>query len=559
MRIRISKIALGVALALTAMAADAQAGRYHVYSCRTPSGESAPADGWSGSRTGSYTYVLNTCQSGGALIAALGDAPRNANTNMATWAYSSPANTSIAEGTLWRAGDAEGGTVIGARYEFWFAGPANQNDPANTFGPCASGSPCSSGTGSLVQPMSTENRLVAPEINRGSHLYMNASCVGESEFNCKEGEHDQSGYAAAVYLFAADLTLEQNAGPSAGNVSGELASAPAVGGTSDVAFSASDPGSGVYAARFYIDGQLVQSTALDENGGRCRNVGQTSDGLAAFLYVQPCLASVSADVGFDTTKVSAGPHHLLVSVIDAAGNAAPVLDRNITVANGSASGAPGPVNGTNASGQATLTASWKGTRSERLTSRYGRAQTILGRLSGPGGLPIAGAQIDVSATPAYTGAKTAAMQSPITGSDGSFAVRLPGGVSSRSLRFAYRSHLGDALPVTTRTLTLNVDAGIALSINPRTASVGRSILFRGRLLGGPIPRGGKPVVLEARSPGSSWIEFRVVRTDARGRYHASYRFKFPGPVEYRFRVVSEPESDYPFAAGASSVVPVRER
>ena len=115
------------------------------------------------------------------------------------------------------------------------------------------------------------------------------------------------------------------------------------------------------------------------------------------------------------------------------------------------------------------------------------------------------------------------------------------------------------MPAATRTLTLSVHAGIALSISPRSASVGRSIFFRGRLLGGPIPRGGKAVVLEARSPGSPWIEFRVVRTDPRGRYHSAYRFKFPGPVRYQFRVLSEPESDYPFAAGASNVVGVWER
>src|SRR6202043_398976 len=132
---------------------------------------------------------------------------------------------------------------------------------------------------------------------------------------------------------AADFTLEQTSGPTAGNVGGDLASASAVNGTSDVTFSASDPGSGVYEAVLSIDGHVLQNTVLNENGGRCKNVGQTTDGLPAFLYVQPCPASVSAAVGFDTTKVSDGAHHLVVSVIDAAGNAAPVLDRTITVAN----------------------------------------------------------------------------------------------------------------------------------------------------------------------------------------------------------------------------------
>jgi hypothetical protein len=314
---------------------------------------------------------------------------------------------------------------------------------------------------------------------------------------------------------------------------------------------------------------------VDENGGRCRNVGQASDGLPAFLYLQPCLGSVSADVGFDTTKVSDGAHHLVVSVVDAAGNAAPVLDRMITVANARAAGTPlagsvggsltsqaalpGPPNGTPASAQPTLTATWKGTRSQRLTSPYGRPQMIVGRLTGPGTVPIMGAQIDLTATPAYTGARPATMPGPRTGPDGSFMVRLPGGVSSRTLQFAYRSHLGDALPVATRTLALNVRAGIGLDIAPRVVSAGRSISFRGRLLGGPMPRGGKQLVLEARSRGSSWVVFNVIRADARGRYHASYRFKFPGPARYQFRVLSEPESGFPFIAGFSNVVGVTER
>ena len=96
-------------------------------------------------------------------------------------------------------------------------------------------------------------------------------------------------------------------------------------------------------------------------------------------------------------------------------------------------------------------------------------------------------------------------------------------------------------------------------MSPHTTSVGRSIVFRGRLRGGPIPRGGKQLVLEARSPGSPWIEFKVVRTDARGRFRASYRFKFAGPANYRFRARSEPESDFPFAGGSSNVVAVHER
>lgn len=80
-------------------------------------------------------------------------------------------------------------------------------------------------------------------------------------------------------------------------------------------------------------GKVVQSTVADENGGRCRDVGQSTDGLPAFLYLQPCPASESVDVPFNTTAVGNGEHHLIVSVLEAAGNSAPVLDREIDVDN----------------------------------------------------------------------------------------------------------------------------------------------------------------------------------------------------------------------------------
>jgi hypothetical protein len=108
-------------------------------------------------------------------------------------------------------------------------------------------------------------------------------------------------------------------------------------------------------------------------------------------------------------------------------------------------------------------------------------------------------------------------------------------------------------------LELNVRAGIAVGVSPQTTSVGQEIFFHGRLLAGPVPTAGKQLVLEARSPGGGWIEFKVIRTAPRGRFRATYRFRFPGPADYQFRAVSEPESDYPFAGGASNVVRVHER
>jgi hypothetical protein len=37
-----------------------------------------------------------------------------------------------------------------------------------------------------------------------------------------------------------------------------------------------------------------------------------------------------------------------------------------------------------------------------------------------------------------------------------------------------------------------------------------------------------------------------------GHFHASYRFRLPGPDDYRFRVLSKYEADFPFVAGTST-------
>jgi hypothetical protein len=535
---------------------DASAGEYHVYACRTPSGERAPVDGWSGSHEGAYdNYAEDTCGEGGALVAGLGDKTTHmATLDKATWTLSVPAEERMVGATLWRAGDADGGEAVNATYEFWLAG-TSQNEAFNS---CLYQFGCLAGVGNPGQPLSEENRVVVPSVNLGSHLYSNAYCEGSSTYTCPGGKGDANGYAAVVYLYAADIVLEQSAAPTTSNVGGELASAPAVSGSSDVTFNASDPGAGIYEATFSIDGKVVQSTVPDVDGGSCRNVSQTTDGLAAFLYLQPCPQTESVDVPFDTTALSNGAHHLVVSVLDAAGNSAPVLDREIDVDNPTPPRQAQP-NGTNASSQAALTVRWKSTTRQHLTQGWGKRETITGQLTAPGNVPITGASIDLTATPEYTGAKPLRMASPQTGSDGRFAVSLPRGESSRSLTFAYRVHIGDPQPVVTNTLALSVKAGIRLSVAPRVTSVGRSIFFKGVLEGAPLPAGGKQLVLEARSPGGAWIEFDVIRTGLKGRYGASYRFKFPGPARYQFRVLSKYEADFPFAEAASNMVGVRER
>jgi len=326
-----SVVALGLGSAGFAAAPVATAGEYHVYSCRTPSGEVAPVDGWVGEKVVDWDRAEDTCdQPGGALVAALGDEVEHPiNADPAMWTFSTPTDEAMVGATLWRAGDTDGGVGHDSTNQIVLAGP-NENE---IFGYCSYEQGCS-GLGDPSEPLSAVNRESVPAANLGSHLYLRAWCVGVSDYyECPRGVGDANGYAAVVYLYAADVTLEQNEGPLAKETSGPLATEATVQGTSDVTFNGSDPGAGIWEVTFNVDGKVVQSTVPDENHGHCRDVGQTTDGLAAFDYLQPCPPVESVDVGFNTAAVSNGEHHLVVSVLDPAGNSATVLDRQISVQN----------------------------------------------------------------------------------------------------------------------------------------------------------------------------------------------------------------------------------
>jgi hypothetical protein len=537
----LSKAIVAAAALFLVLAAAAHAGRYHDYSCRTPSGESAPVDGWSGTTSGvTFTYVENTCSQNGALVAALGDQPaeRQANTDVATWALTVPSPETLAGATIWRAGDTAGGTAINGTYQFWFAGPTE----VSVFDECIAGLACA-GRGNSAQPLAAENRLVVPTANLGPHLYMKASCGGASGYKCPIAVGDAHGYSAVQYLYAADLVLEQTEGPTANNVSGPLTSEQPLRGTSDVIFTASDPGAGVYEAEFEVDGNVVQKTVIDENGGRCRDVGQTSDGLPAFLYLQPCLKSLTADVGLDSTKLANGPHHLIVRVSDAAGNTATVLDRSVLVEN-----EQGACNA-QCDGQASIHAADVKLLRRTITRRYtNSALSLSGQLLNHDGAPMGGATLELRQQAAYPGARNALLATTITDGKGEWRLRAPKG-PSRLLTIGYRARSNNPTFATQLQYRETVAAGVHLWA-PRRAAPGKAFSFRGRLAGGYIPHGGALVSLEILFAGQ-WREIALLRTNRRGAFAYRYTFASIGHAAYRFRASLPQTAGYPFASGAS--------
>jgi hypothetical protein len=579
----------GVACLLAAPSL-ASAGTFTALSCHGPSGSGIGTYGWAvGTPTGEYITYGDGCAGGGAgsFGLTMGPDPESGhnyvNGDGNAIKYSVPAGLQILSYSL--------------RLEAYG-------------GPCAIQSgQCANGMGDVYVNHTGESDptydyrnigegSATPTVGAGELSGVNWVVFG---VGCDPGQasyyecpgSNSPGFEAQALVSSGSFTLLDSTVPSVTNVSGSLIAGGTLTGTETISFKASDSGGGIYSATVLVDGHQVEQKVPNTNGGLCVDLAPGSSPTMAFAAPQPCPATENVSMSLDTTKLSAGRHQLQVVVTDAAGDEAPAYEGTITVAGspgsgggstggstggsgglstpiGSGSPLPsvgpdspaavrGPANGANASDQATLTARWASTAKEMCTSGYGAADRITGRLTAPGGVPISGASIEVFQTPAEQGAQARLSDTGVrTGPTGEWTLTLPRDVSSSTLRFAYLSHLDDTIPAATATLTLRVRAGIALRIVPRVTSVGRKIFFSGVLHGTPIPEGGKQLVLEASS-GGEWIQFNTISTNAMGHYRASYRFKFPGPITYRFRVVSRHEADFPFLAGASNVVGVHER
>jgi hypothetical protein len=234
---------------------------------------------------------------------------------------------------------------------------------------------------------------------------------------------------------------------------------------------------------------------------------------------------------------------LVVSVSDAAGNTATVLDRTILVENK----VRGPCNGTCDEHAALHAADAPFRRPFR--RRYANSGFALsGQLLDSAGSPVKGATIELRQQASYVGARSALVATSTTDARGAWRLYVPKG-PSRLLTVGYRSHTNDAAFAAHLQYRETVRAGVRLSA-PRIARPGRTFAFRGHLAGGYIPRAGALVSLEIHF-GGAWREIALLRTNRRGAFAYRYTFAAIGPATYRFRVQVPQTSGYPFASAAS--------
>jgi hypothetical protein len=298
---------LGVLLAVAMLTpAWASANDLTVFSCHDPAGNAVGHDGWSMARTSDpFMTIADTCGGGGhgSLLMELGSSSSGYPNGAAVeWLFSSPSWGKIASydvHVLNSFGSFDPGSSPGSGQAFIIG--SDESDPGYDYRNLGGGT------------------LGASEISRTppnpiSTLTTNASCDGAS------GPCRSFAPVSRLNISATRIVLVDPTTPLASNLSGGLVSGSSQRGESEVSFTATDGGPGIYAAYLQIDGQFQPASVLDTNGGECVNLGQTTDATRSFSHVEPCKSVVSTSLPFNTATLADGAHKIKLIVEDASGN-----------------------------------------------------------------------------------------------------------------------------------------------------------------------------------------------------------------------------------------------
>jgi hypothetical protein len=190
----------------------------------------------------------------------------------------------------------------------------------------------------------------------------------------------------------------------------------------------------------------------------------------------------------------------------------------------------------------------------RPRARFGHTIRLRGRLTSPGGNPLADREVRVFEQTNVPGAAWREIATLQTNAKGRFTFRALRG-PSRTLRFRYGG--SDTIRGRTAEVRLGVRAATSMRASRSRVVNGDDVTFRGQLRGAPRPSPGKLVELQARTRGG-WRTFATTRANQRtGRWLYRYRFSATrGSVRYRFRARVPKESSYPYETGVSRSVVV---
>lgn len=588
-------------------------GMYRVWSCRTPSGQVAPADGWRSANQAPAAAVVSSCGSGGFLGLAVGT------------------GTFAQQGTLewWPAPGVEG---ISA--ELWRTATASSTQNVTSTPPgmsrvsvtrvggeeiTAHGIPgVADGTRITVNTGKTAESLQSfslPATTRGTthdlrapanKLVLDPLLTGYQQYYAPiqlEAEcafwYQNYPCTTSYTIWAADLRLRDPAAPTTSNVSGPLVDALAPGaaaqsGVSGFTARAKDVGSGVLRTLIEVDGSVKAEAPASKVSATC-SPRPGADGLRAYLVQVPCPLDVIVTADLDTKAIADGDHDVRLLVEDAAGNRTEVAEGKLRVNNaprvgpGSPAELRGEANGTGAGDAARLAVVWPATgkapsasaKTKKRCASAAYAQkhpaTCRGRpavnlverawsrtasepvriqLTAIDGTPVAGARVQLSWTSVATPAETGTLPELVTGADGSAQASVPRASGSRVVTAQWLARRADTVAAAQGTATLAVRAATSLAVARRVAP-SQTVTFRGKLRGQAGARSNVPVTLEVRNQGE-WKTFASASTDSEGRWSTRLRFA-ARPGRYPVRVQLGKTAGYPYAPsiGADTSITVR--
>jgi hypothetical protein len=561
-------VALVGVVVVLCCAAAALAGQYHVYSCSDPVTQAPlPTYGWKASGNGPSE---NECASDPADHGLKAMAVAQFGGTHATWTFTAVADTRIVAATLYRS------VVANYRARGYWSSPENEEVAPDAFDSCQ-------GADSIHECLlgNTVAQVCEPAECQASYpgySYVPVDLLSVPSDNLPSGQLSFSmrcltgGCAGSEAMHSADITLQQDAAPTAAATGGSLTTQTVLQGVEAINITASDPGSGVFQAIFEIDGKPLSGKTLNPNGGNCEPYAKALDGTNVFLNPTPCPQAVSnIAASFNTAQIPDGEHQLSVLVSDAAGNTTTILSRTVVFNNSGEYivqlqrrqqaeqqqhelSVYGACNA-GCDSHARLLTTGRNLTAKAITRRYAHsALTLSGRLLDHTGAPMVGAEVELLQQPTYLGAKTALVATNVTNAEGDWKLYVSRG-PSRLIIVGYRSRSKDAAYATQLQYREKVFASVRLAA-PHHVRPGQAFSFRGALAGGYLPANGVFVSLEIYY-GGRWREIALLSTNHRGAFTYRYTFASVEPITYHFRAVLPAMMTYPFIPAASPSANVR--
>lgn len=208
-----------------------------------------------------------------------------------------------------------------------------EDTPANSYVCFIGGPPGHGGEPSTITGLSAHK------------LTLGIDCHAEAGAECITGASQYDVWAA---MYGATVTINDPTPPTLQTPTGNLWEAGEHNGyhtgTETLSTSAQDTGGGVQTITLAVDGKP----------------NQTYDAPCDFTYTQPCPTSTGPQTfTLNTSQLSDGPHALILTAVDAAGNDSTVATNQITVANNPPPAPTMLIATATQPGSNTYTATWK--------------------------------------------------------------------------------------------------------------------------------------------------------------------------------------------------------